>query len=44
MSQPKAEATEIDDLSWLAPPQTGNRYIRKAKENPFVPIGEREPV
>lgn len=37
-------AVKDEELPWLPPrPDTdqGNRYINKAKENPFVPLGER---
>lgn len=33
-------AVKDEDLSWVPPPPTtDNRYLRKMKENPFVPIG-----
>ena len=34
-------AVRPEELPWLPPPPvTENRYIRKIKENPFVPLGE----
>ena len=33
---------EDEDLSWLYEPETTKgRFVRKAKENPFVPMGKR---
>ena len=43
MSQPSESEAKEEDLSWLMPETTephGNRFFRKAKENPFVPIGQ----
>ena len=36
-------AVKDEELPWLPPPpdtDQGNRFLNKAKENPFVPIGE----
>lgn len=36
-------AVKDEELPWLPPPpdtDQGNRFINKAKENPFVPLGE----
>ena len=33
-------AVKDQDLPWVPPPPSGeNRYLKKMKENPFVPIG-----
>jgi hypothetical protein len=35
-------AVKDEELPWLPPPpdtDQGNRFINKAKENPFVPLG-----
>lgn len=43
MSQPSESEAKEEDFSWLMPETTephGNKFLRKAKENPFVPIGE----
>ena len=33
-------AVKDEDLPWMPPPPTmENRYLKKMKENPFVPIG-----
>ena len=41
MSAKNAMLSRPDDMSWRGPPQpTRSKFMRKAIENPLVPIGE----